>query len=515
MKNLFKRVLFLTLAAIMVLQFTGCGNKTQGNADFEIDLDSDVLISKEPIELSYFFRASKDADGQYGIFKEAAKMTGVFAKTTVSKSNSDLTQSFNLMLASGDIADLVFTQDELQFMKYGMDGAFVALNKHFDKMPNFKKFLDENPEVKRNLTAIDGNIYYLPFCAGGKTAQGWFVREDWMEKLGLENPTNAEELYEVLTAFKTQDPNGNGIADEVPFFGAATQKLEDFFPLWDARQGWYVKDGKIGFGPLDPQYKTAMQNIIKWYKEGLFDKEIVTASKSPRDRMLMDNIGGMTTDWFASTARYNDTVKDIPGFKFTPFAPPENIILGQRAASANYGWGIYSGTKYLDEAVKFLDFWFSEKGSNLINFGKEGEHWNMVDGKPQFTEELLAQDSPQDVIRTFGCQMGIGYKQNFDYEKQWMNQIAVDGMEMYEEGNWFAEKMPPVTMQMSAAEREEYTTLKTNIETYYDECFQKWILGSLDFDANYDKFVKEVKTLGIDRLLDLQNEAYVRYQNVK
>ena len=498
----------------MVISCAGCGKK-KGNGNFEVDLNSDVLISKEPIELSFFFYASKDEDGQYGMFKEAAKMTGVFAKTTVSKSNSDLTQSFNLMLASGEIDDLVFTQDELLFVKYGMEGAFVPLDEHFDKMPNFVAFLEKNPGVKRNITAVDGHIYYLPFCQGGKTAGGWFVREDWMEKLGLKNPTNAEEMYNVLTAIKTQDPNGNGKADEVPYFGSSLTKLSEFFPLWNARQGWYVKDGKIGFGPLDPEYKTAMQNLIKWYSEGLLDKQIITEKTSPRERMLMNNIGGMTNDWFASTARLNDTITDIPGFKFTPFAPPMNIVLESRPDSQQYGWGIYSGTEYLDEAVKFLDFWFSEKGSNLINFGKEGEHWDMVDGKPQFKAELLAKDAPQQIIRDFGCQMGIGYKQNFDYEKQWMNQIGIDGMKMYEEGNWFAEMMPPVYMQMTAEEREEYSTLKTAIETYYDELFQKWILGSENFDATYEKFINDIKTLGIDRLLELQQTAYDRYINVK
>ncbi len=514
MKNMFKKVLMLTLAVIMVISCAGCGKK--GNANFEVDKNSPVLISKEPIELTYFFRASKDEDGQYGIFKEAARMTGIFAKTTVSKSNSDLTQSFNLMLASGEIDDLVFTQDELQFVKFGMEGAFVQLDQHLDIMPNFKKLLEENPEIKRNITAIDGHIYYIPFMQAGKTAGGWFVREDWMEKLGLENPTNAEELYAVLKAFKTQDPNGNGIADEVPYFGSATNKLAEFFPLWGARQGFYVKDGNICFGPLDPEYKTAMQNIIKWYNEGLLDKEIVTVTTSPRDRMLMDNIGGMTNDWFSSTARYNDTITNIPGFKFTPFAPPENIVLNSRPASNNYGWGIYSGTEYLEEACKFLDFWLSDEGSTLINFGVEGKHHTMVDGKPQFTEEVLSQESPQTYLREFGCWMGIGYKQEFQAEAQWMNQIAADGMKMYEEGNWFAEQIPQTLhMQMTEAEREEYMTIKTAIDTHYDELFQKWLLGSANFEADYDKFINDVKVLGADRLIDLMNIAYDRYLSIK
>ena len=47
----------------------------------------------------------------------------------------------------------------------------------------------------------------------------WF-NYDWLEKLGLEEPQTTEELYEVLKAFKTQDPNGNGKANEIPLTGS-------------------------------------------------------------------------------------------------------------------------------------------------------------------------------------------------------------------------------------------------------------------------------------------------------
>lgn len=508
-----KRVLTLVVAIAMMLSFTGCNKKTS-NLNFNADMDSPYLISEEPVELTYFYSSSDDPDGQWRIFKKAAELTNVFARTTVSKSNSNMAQSFNLMLASGNIPDLVFVQDEMQFIKYAMDGAFVPLNEHFDDMPNFKAFLDENPTVKKNITAYDGNIYYLPFVPGGKPAAGWFVRTDWMEKLGLKEPKNAQEVYDVLNAFKTQDPNGNGKADEVPYFSGT--KLEELFPLWNARKDWYVKDGIIGYGPLDEEYKTAIHNLVSWYNEGLFDQEIVTRTNNARDSMLMNNIGGMTNDWFASTSRYNDTLKDeIPGFSLLPFAPPENIVLHARPANYQYGWGIYSGTKYLDIAVKYIDFWFSEEGSNLVNFGEEGIHWEMVDGKPQFTTEFLSLDSPKVELNNYGAHMGFGYKQDFEYEKQWMNQIAIDGMAMYNDGNWYAEEIPPMYMQMSAAEIEEYNLLKTQIDTHTDEMFQKWILGSADFDSTYNEYVKELENLGISRLIELQQAAYDRYMSVK
>lgn len=507
-----KRFLLLVMVVVLVLQCVGCAGKG-GETTINANGDASTLISKEPIELTAFVRASSETDGQWKMFKKAAEMTNVFVKSTVSKSNSNMTQSFNIMLASGDIPDLVFVQDELQFVGYGQDGAFVALNKYFDLMPNFKAFLDEHPTVKKNLTASDGNIYYTPTVPGGKASVGWFIRQDWLDKLNLEAPTNAEEMHNVLTAFKTKDPNGNGQADEIPFFGNG--KLKEFFPLWGARKDWYVDGDQVKYGPLDPEYKTAMKNLIQWYKEGLFDTEILTRANDAMS-VVMNNKGGMTNDWFGSTSRLNDTLKDeFPGFKFVPFAPPENIVLENRGDNYQYGWGIYTGTKHLEEAVKYLDFWFSVEGNRLINFGEEGVHWELVDGEPKFKEELLAMESPLDEIRKFGCQMGIGYVQDFNYEKQWLNQIGADGMTMYNEGNWFAPMLPPIYLQMTPDEVEEYSMLKTQIDTHTEEMYQRWILGTVDFDSTYDQYIKELKKLDVDRLLELQQGAYEKYQKVK
>lgn len=61
---------------------------------------------------------------------------------------------------------------------------FVALNEHWDRLPNFKKFLDENEIVKINITAGDGNIYFAPYFDGYNDLERMFIaRVDWVEKL--------------------------------------------------------------------------------------------------------------------------------------------------------------------------------------------------------------------------------------------------------------------------------------------------------------------------------------------
>lgn len=53
------------------------------------------------------------------------------------------------------------------------------------------------------------------------------INVEWLEKLYFDMPTTTEELKEVLIAFKTKDPNGNGKADEIPlsFINKPEQKI--------------------------------------------------------------------------------------------------------------------------------------------------------------------------------------------------------------------------------------------------------------------------------------------------
>ncbi len=505
----FKKLALFALIAIMTLQFAGC--KKENEVTNNVDLSSETLISKEPVELTVFYPSSKESDGQWKIFAEAAKLTNVSAKVTVSKSNTDFNQAFNLALASGDIPDIVETYDPVGFSQYGIEGAFVPLNEYFDECaPNIKKMLEENPSIRKRITAADGNIYYIPHIPGGSASTGWFIRTDWLNKLGLEIPDSTQELYTAFKAFKEKDPNGNGQADEVPFFGA---NLDELFPLWNARPDWYVKDGKIKYGPYEPEYKEALENIIKWYNEGLIDREILTRSKDPREKMLTDNIGGSTNNWFGSTAKFNDRLKDsIPGFEFKPIAPPNGVELRRRPESSLYGWGVSASSKNIEAAIKYLDFWYSETGNRLMNFGVEGVHYDMVDDKPQFKAELLAKENVQKELTEFGIQMDIGFKQDFEYEKQWINQIAIDGMTMYENSDYIVEQVPPLEMLIADEEAKESNNIDTQIDTYASEMLQKWVLGAEEFtDASWDKYINELDKFGMDRLLEIRQNAYEKY----
>jgi hypothetical protein len=181
------------------------------------------------------------------------------------------------------------------------------------------------------MTAGDGNMYFVPNIPDGFAQKGWFIRQDWLDKLGLQAPKTVDELRGVLTAFKTRDPNGNGQADEVPYFNReATASYEtavnDLFVFWNATKHFKANDGKVVFGPLEPAFKDGVRTLAQWYEEGLIDSEIYTRGGDAREMMLGNDVGGVTHDWFASTSDYNGKLaSSIEGFAFVPFAPPAGV----------------------------------------------------------------------------------------------------------------------------------------------------------------------------------------------
>ena len=137
-------------------------------------------------------------------------------------------QQKNATLAAGKLADVSLhafgVPDAAQY-----PSMFEDLSKDLDKLPNVKAFFKEKPDAQKLITDPDGHIYALPSSRGKSysgSGQNMMINKAWLDKLGLQVPTTWDELENVLKAFKTQDPNGNGQADEIPM---NIKKLDSYF----------------------------------------------------------------------------------------------------------------------------------------------------------------------------------------------------------------------------------------------------------------------------------------------
>lgn len=480
------------------------------------------LASSEPITLTFHAHVqnSSAADGSLPVWQKAAELTNVTLETTAPTTATNSLEVYNLMIASGEIADIVGYPNFVRFTEDAMDGAFLPLNDLIDEQaPHFKKVLEENPDVKAYITAPDGNIYAIPYFydLNAPEGWGWFIRTDWLDTLGLDIPNNVYEYYRALKAFREQDPNGNGEKDEAPYFSRGRSPFA-LLILWNAHNDFFVKNGVVGFGPYEPEYRTGLTEITKWYAEGLIHSEIFTGGSNAREVLLSQDKGGATQDWFASTSSYNGRLQDeIDGFAFKPFAPPAGVDGVRRNDFRRpkiipfLGWGMGHTNKDPNATMRYFDFWFTERGIRLAAFGIEGEDYTMVDGTPVFTDAVTKADVP---VITYlntrrGAQyLGMGTMQDIRYELQAMHPYGREGYDMYSKSSWGTEQMP--LMSYEEDEFERLNEIMASVRTLVSETAQKWVLGAEDIDSNYDSFIRRMRDMGIEEAIEITQTAYER-----
>lgn len=515
MKLLKSSICFALAAVIFVGLFAGCGEKKEVINTGE---RQDTWITDTPLELTIHYSHSSGGPFQddYSVFQEAARRTNIILKGTVPQSNTEHDQSFNTMIASGELADIIATK-KTNFEKYAEAGAFVELDDLIDQYaPNIKQFLDNNPDVKRNAQSADGKLYFIPNVPDGEAAAGWFIRKDWLDKLNLEIPQTVEEYHDALLAFKNGDPNGNGVADEIPFFDRG-KTIKSILALYGIRDGWSVADnGEVVYGKYIPEYKEGLKQAAQWYKEGLIDAEIFTRGSNAREQLFEENVGGSLHDWFTSTTVFNDRMKEsVPDFNLIAIEPPADIN-GERWEDTSratvdvYGWGISSTNSHPVETIKYFDFWFSEEGRLLYNFGIEGEQYDMVDGKPVFKDEFInCGKTMTDACWENGMQLMIGAPQDIEYERQWMNEDSQAAIDMYTNGGYIKDAFP--VLAFTADEQKVITEKWSSIYSSMVEYEQKCVLGNLDVEETFDSHMNDLKNMGMEDVLKVYNDAYQRY----
>lgn len=497
-----------------------------------LQADDHLRIVDEPLELTIQMNHARYPvyDDDWPVEKAASEMTGISLKNATiganlgTDENSGKVEALNLMIASGEIPDIVGSSRLKDFVnQYGPEGAFLPLNDLIDEhAPNIKAFFEERPEIEAAIAAADGNIYYIPYLPDGKYGRAYFIRYDWLDALGLDVPETVEEVEKTLRAFKTQDPNGNGQADEVPYFARQWPELIRLVTLWDGRSSgsdtyhdFYVDDGELKHPYVGEGYAEGIANLARWYKEGLIDAEVFTRGSSAREYLLSENLGGMTHDWFASTSGYNRLAEQIDGFEFKAFAPPASVS-GKRIEEHRRipikpdGWAIGHTNDHPVETIKYFDFFFSEEGKRLANFGVEGVHYTMVDGEPIFTDEVLNNEQPVNLqLYGAGAQLQArGYPQDYAYEEQWSNEYALEGIALYDEGDYLIDQFLGVAF--TADEQKIYDRYWPSIRDYMVERQQGWILGNGDVKADWDEYLETLDEMGLDQVLEVMNSAYDR-----
>lgn len=434
------------------------------------------------------------------------------------------------MFASQDLPDLIYISwDGQDVMKLLNEGSIIKLNDLIDQYaPTYKKWMEQYPTWEKGVTLEDGTHYkfaYITPVGPGYYNNGFIVRKDWLDKLGLKVPTTIDEWYTVLKAFKEQDPNGNGKADEIPFCDVNGARLSYFIGAWGIASRFYEENRKVQFGPIRPEYKDYLTTMRRWVTEGLVDLDEDRGGVDEFDQKMQQNIIG---SWKADgvggwLGKYIEMMRPIlPTFEavatpfpklsadsavgFTHVRPDE-----YGGSPKGYGTAITGKNKYPVESAKWLDYHYTEEGRRLFLYGIENESYILVNGDPQYTEKILKGEEPigkycmvQSHISTIGDSMTI-IKRAAHPEQRAALEL------WYEQGknaNYPAMGLPG--LKFTAEEDAKIREIMDPIITYINDMTGKFIRGEEPIE-HFDDFVKTIKDMRIDEAIAIYQAALDRY----
>ncbi|CAI6082054.1 extracellular solute-binding protein [Cohnella sp. JJ-181] len=456
----------------------------------------------EPAKISIFteYSTAWPPQADWGVWKWVKEETNI----TVEQKTSTTTvpsEALALAVSSGDMADVmsVFPGD---VQKFGSQGAFLDLSKHMDKMPNVKAYLDSHPVIKMRVTQPDGKILnIINDGAGAGNQLVWFYREDIFDKNGLTPPKTWDELYETSKKLKQLYPDSYPLV-----FRHGLGTLSIFAPSFGILPE-LQKDkttGKMTYGPLSPNYKTMIEYLNKFYKEGLFPPDWLSMDYKAWTQFMATNKSFISVQYIGQIETMNNQLTEGRlKFMAPPLGAGDKAYLPQ-GGYEDYGFSVASNTKNLDAALRYLDYIYSEKGRDIQSWGKEGETYTIVDGKRKLNDVYKESN---DLRRVSGI-LSAGTYGWFDFEAP-LSLIKESEREAYVESPKY---QFPVTSTLPILSKEETDSISTQIDAiykYYSTSISKFIMGETPL-TEWDNFIKELDKYGLQKVLQTYQVALDR-----
>ena len=466
-------------------------------------------------------------------------------------SSSDYDEKMNLCIGSGTIPEMmnVNATQYRALLKYDM---IQPLDQYFedyasDKLKGFVKSGGE--ELKKCITNDKGEMMAIPAPSMmvGEMNEMW-IRQDWLDKLGLEAPRTWDEMVKVAEAFVTQDPDGNGEDDTIGILGPGNSNhindigdnqfgLDPLFCSFQSYPQYWLQDedGTVKYGSIQPETRTALEKIQKLYTDKLIDPEMLVRSNC-QETLLSGKVGIFFGPWWSGYTFADATLAGEADWRayFTPLSEDGNYYTHMPDPTSKYvvvskscknpeaafkmiSYQVANGQHWTDDGITssdmsisdFYPLWNAYDNADEIEVSTEtlekylaGE---ITMDDVDFSQHILLK-SDMEAVKKLKKEPYDDFsldKWNLDSDLAKTNlprlvSLLVGG------APYVNDKYIPVYNAYSG-QTETMQAKWANLKKMEEETFAKIIMGKADI-SEFDTFVKNWKSQGGDQILKEIND---------
>lgn len=394
-----KKLIALLLAVVCILSVcAGCGGKESGGSSGSSGANAEdvTLTIGLPMDANVLDLKNN------ALTKYLEEKTGYNLEFQVYASGSEIATNITTTTLAGEkLPDILFgiSLGTSSIRQFGENDYFVDLSDYFaDRDGASKTFwdrLEENlteyeiNEIVNNMTVLEtGAIYAVPSLETSPIDimdyQVW-INQTWLDKLNLKMPTNVDELYNVLVAFKENDCNGNGnTTDEIPLNGAmrgtrgsdVISWLVNQYLYYDGNTFFNVDDnGKIYAPVITDEYREAMKFVNKLIKEGLLTDTALTNDNASMGMVTTPANGVAKCGIFVGHLTLHTTKNNMVLEEYVPLVPMEGQTSVYNPNTNRLDCIITTDCENPDAAFNLLMVMREEETSYRVRYGEYGVNW--------------------------------------------------------------------------------------------------------------------------------------------
>lgn len=545
-KNLVKKSLCFFLAVAMLggcskATDVGTTTQTQQKSETQIPEASSAQASSKISDKELTVTVLMTDSPSQPLINFAPAQQEIFKKTNIKLDyqivpSSSYQDKKSVLLATNNFPDIVnvSTQD---VTSYASTGIFEPLLQYVnvDKMPNFYEFWKKYPEMSKYTT--NQELYVFPVIQREETANGFapVLRTDLLEKNNIATPKTFDELLEAMIQLKKIYP------DSIPWTGrkGTSQLLKTTSYMLGSGYGsngiYYdfdVNGGSYVFGPASPNFKAVLAYLNKAFTTGVLDQDFATTTAEQFESKLSSGKSFLFIDNSGFGINYTKSLRKIAGnenatMQIIPI--PENSFGKSRAVSyakdlPGRFYALNASSKNKETIVKFMDWMYSKEGSDISNYGVEGESFEYnAKGEPEFKKDFVMKYKEAKPSTYYAIYSALGVtKLNFSMyacnTKTWfeIEKLAGNWDEVSDEywkivGEDDAYVAPYIDPSLTTEQAEKVKDITVELNTVLEQEYNKYIMGTEPID-NWDKVIEKLEALGVRELEKIYNDADAVYK---
>lgn len=511
-----------------------------GFEDAQLDYSNDysLPISEDGAELTMLTTAVNLMGdlGNLGInnyndfeyMQELEARTGVHVETT-EVNFFTASEQYNVMLASGDYPDLL--KNVGSYYSTGLAGALadeiiVDLTDDLaEYAPNYDYMIHSNAAQTPYFLTDGMVLQFMGTYESFVNNQGLVVRKDWLEECDLEVPETYDQLHDVLVAFKDKYDcstaiymnNNCTITTLTEGYNVATYNVSGTGGAGGSGAGlpYFVDDGVVKCSFLEDGYRDYLKMLNSWYDEGLMDRDFVSIEYDPFSSYLS---GQITSDQMGVWCTSGEGIDNYTVPVACMASPVQNegdmqhlTEIALAPADDITAVSISANCQETELAMQWLDYWFSEDGILLYNFGLEGVDYELDENStPLFTEAVVNNEFSLSASNYMRCRCAFGTMPSLmlRYRSAYLNSDLVNEAWDVWTSNLDGTMAISSNVTMTTEQKEAEGYKAGDIITYANQMIAQFAIGEADIDSQWDEFVSALKEMGIDECVELEQAAY-------